>query len=130
MRARDEVVGAGEKGVDDRDRLRTGAAALLLEQRIGVEQIRVGLGELRQPTLGRIALRAPRDSIPPFLDDIESAIDADALRLVPERVDIGCASGLSRDRKQRKRRHNACGDETALHDTTYKEHCRLGKSMR
>jgi len=57
-----------------------------------------------------IALRAARHSLPPLLGDVEGAVDADPLWLVPERVDIGCASGLSRERNQRERRNNGCGD--------------------
>src|ERR1700694_5393339 len=129
MRARDEVVDAREEGVDDGDRLRSVAAAFLLQQALGIEQVPIGLSELSQTALVRIARRA-HHPIPPRLHNVEGAVHADALWLVPERVDVGRARGLSRERNQRERRNDICGDQATLHDTTYREHCGLEAIMR
>src|SRR5205823_8033328 len=111
------------------DRLWSSAAAFLLQHGIAVEQVRIGLSELSQPALSRIA-GGSRDTIPPRLDDVEGTVGADPLRLVPERVHIGCARGVGRERGKRKCRNNICGDQAASYDTTHREQGGLGMIIR
>jgi len=122
IRTGNEVVDTGEQRVDDRDRLRAGAAPLPLQQAIGAEQVGVGLRERVHAALRRIVLRAVRHAVQPFLDHVEGTVGAHALRLVPECVDVGRTRRLRGERNQRERCNHGSGDQASLHDATQREH--------
>src|SRR4029077_4487091 len=110
-------------------RLRPGIGALPLKQRIGVEQIGVRPSQLVEAALGRIALGAAGQAIPPALDDVVRAVDADAVRLVPQRVDLRSGVGGHKQRRQRQCTRDARREQAALYDTTNWEHDGLVKIM-
>ena len=100
-----------------------------LKQRIGVEQIGVRPSQLVEAALGRIALGAAGQAIPPALDDVVRAVDADAVRLVPQRVDFRTRGGGHRQGRQRQCNRDARRKQAALYDTTDWEHDGLVKIM-
>jgi len=84
-------------------------------------QIGVGLGQLIEPALGRVIRDRAVHPVPPGLDGVPAAVDANPVGLVPEGLDQ-VRGGARRQRHQCHNNGTGSREQGALQGTTQGKH--------